>query len=102
MIREWQEDPAERLEGRYVCALCARSLIENKAEEIDGEHIGFSLLRDDYLPSAALPRTYILEAYWKAILHADGLLDRHQKGVVWRLHLPIHVVLWSCNLSNLC
>lgn len=70
VIREWQ---TAKVGSPVVCAVCAFSLAACEVEEVDsGNRIIFSLLRDDCLP---LPRTYNLEIYRNAILHADVYVD---------------------------
>lgn len=75
IISAWQKEVSQDANRIVVCAVCAFACRPDQIVVVAGGRVNLSLLRNDCVPSHAMPRSYNLHAYDQAILHAAGLLD---------------------------
>jgi hypothetical protein len=82
IIETWQAREKILLAGGSPCAICGQNHMPESMNEVDPDDIDFTLLRNPFLPDAALPTTYNMRAYDDAILYHKGLQCTDELGPV--------------------
>ncbi|PPQ76867.1 hypothetical protein CVT26_001487, partial [Gymnopilus dilepis] len=77
VIREWQSRMDFEKIASCVCAICSSKVRKTEAYTVDGRTIDLTLLRNDELPPIVRPTSYDFIAYDRAILDAEGLVNRN-------------------------